>query len=90
MPQLLINANATGDWKPWSGGTGVFQIAGTFAGATASLQCLGPDGLTAIDLGTETTVTAAAATAFIFPASKLRVAITGGLTPALYATVDPV
>lgn len=59
MPQLLSNASATGAAVQWSGGLGVFTALGTFGGATVTLQYLGPDGVTWVAMGTDTTLTAA-------------------------------
>lgn len=89
MPQLLSNATATGDWEQWDGGIGAFSAAGTFSGATVKLQFLGPDGSTAIDVGSDTTLTAAGAGGFVLPPCRIRAAITGSPT-GMYAQADKV
>jgi len=87
--QLLDNASATGDWVQWGGGHGFFSVAGTFDGATVSLEFLGPDGTTAIAAGTSTTVTAAAGASFALPPGRIRASVTGGTSPTgLYAQAE--
>lgn len=90
MPQLLNNASATGDWEQWDGGTGVFSAAGTFSGATVKMQFLGPDGSTAIDVGTDTTLTAAGGGGFVLPPCRIRAAVSGGPPSGMYAQADKV
>lgn len=85
---LLSNKAATGDWHRWHGGIGVFAVAGTFGGATVSLEFLGPDGTTAIAMGTDTTLTAAGGAQFSFPGGQIRASVTGGAPSGLYATAD--
>jgi hypothetical protein len=89
MPMLLSNASATGAWKAWDGGTGVFSVVGTFSGATVTLQFQGPDGSTAIDVGTSTTLTAAGAGGFVLPSGSIRAAISGSPS-GIYAQAEKV
>lgn len=88
--QLLKNASATGAWLQWGGGVGVFTAAGTFGGATVSLEYLAPDGTTAVAMGTETTLTAAGGGAFCYPPGRVRASVTGGTPSGLYAQADQV
>lgn len=74
---LLTNGSATGSAVVWPGGRGLFTAAGTFSGATISLQFLGPDGSTWIDAGTYTTLTAAGGGIFDLPQGQVRAAVTG-------------
>lgn len=90
MPQLLSNASATGNPVQWDGGIGVFSVAGTFSGATVKLQFLGPDGSTYIDVGTDTTLTAAGGGGFVLSPCKIRAAISGGSPSGMYAQADKV
>lgn len=84
--QLLTAATATGAGVRWEGGQGVATFAGTFAGASATLEYLGPDNTTWIpvaamsDAGVQTTValTAAGAIGFILPPGVIRAALSGG------------
>jgi len=90
MPQLLNNAAATGAAVQWDGGIGAFSAAGTFSGATVKLQWLGPDGTTYLDVGTDTTLTAAGAGGFVLPPCKIRAFISGGPPSGMYAAADKV
>ena len=86
--QLLENASATGTWVQWGGGIGIFTVVGTWAGATVTLQFLGPDGATAVAMGTDTTLTANGAGAFVYPPGKIRAAISGGPPSGVYAQAE--
>lgn len=90
MPQLLNNASATGSWVDWGGGPGVFSAVGTFGGATVTLQFQGPDGSTAVAMGSDTTLTAAGAGGFVYPPGRIRAAVTGGTPSGLYAEANQV
>lgn len=87
MPQLLSNASATGSAVQWGGGVGVFTAAGTFSGATITLQYLGPDGLTWFAVGPDTTLTAAGGGAFLLPPGSIRAAVTGSPS-GMYAQAE--
>ena len=82
---LLANASATGGAFTWRGGDGSFLVAGTFGGATVSLQVLGPDGATFLDAGANTTLTAPGIGNFRLPPGQIRAAVTGGSPAGLYA-----
>ena len=88
---LLVNAAATGASFPWGGGRGAFVVdKGTFSGATVKLQ-LSIDGqITWVDVGTETTLTAAGGGRFDVPNCFLRAAITGGPPSGIYAYMKPI
>lgn len=88
MPQLLSNASATGSAAQWDGGLGVFAIAGTFGGATVSLQFLGPDGSTWIDVGSDTTFTSAGGSVFVLPPARIRASVSGGSPSGLYGQAE--
>jgi hypothetical protein len=79
---LLDGGAATGDALPISGGVYAYAINGTFDGATATLQILGPDGATYIATGADTTLTAAGVAIVELPDCKARVLIAsaGGST----------
>lgn len=84
---LLSNASATGSAQAWPGGCGSFFAAGTFGGATVTLQVLGPDGSTYLAVGDLATLTSAGGCNFLLAPCTLRVAVTGGTPSGLYATV---
>lgn len=88
MPKLITNAAVTGAWAPWLGGPGVFKVAGTFGGATVSLQYLGPDGATATDVGADTTKTAPGGGGFVLDPCQIRAAVSGGAPSGLYVTAE--
>lgn len=90
MATLLSNESATGSAAIWDGGVGVFSCVGTFGGATVTLQFLGPDGSTYLDVGTDTTLTANGAAGFVLPPGKIRASVSGGAPSALYAQADKV
>lgn len=83
---LLTAAAATGSAINWPGGIGIFEVAGTFGGATISLQFLGPDGTTWITAGTGTTFTAANGGIFYLPPGPIRATVTGGAGVSVTAT----
>lgn len=84
---LLTNASATGSKVAWPGGRGLFAAAGTFGGATVSLQFIGPDGLTLITFGAATNLTAAGAGIFELPPCEVQATVTGGAPSGLYVSV---
>lgn len=90
MPKLLTDASETGSWNTWIGGAGVFTAAGTFGGATVTLQYQGPDGSTAIDMGDDTTLTEAGGGGFVFPPGQIRAEVSGGTPSGLYAQAEQV
>lgn len=90
MPQLLNNATATGAAVQWDGGIGAFSAAGTFSGATITLQWLGPDGTTYLTVGADTTLTAAGAGGFVLPPCKIRALVSGGPPSGMFAQADKV
>ena len=82
---LLSNASATGSAVAWPGGSGSFMCAGTFGGATVTLQFLGPDGTTYLAMGTDTTLTANGGGNFFIAPCTLRCLVAGGPPSGLYA-----
>lgn len=73
----LMSAQATSSTQQiWPGGGGVFAVSGTFAGATVTLQFVGPDG-TLVTAGTSTTINAAGAGVFYLPRGLVQATITG-------------
>ena len=84
---LLSNATATGSAVQWPGGTGTFLAAGTFSGATVTLQMLSPDGTNYMTVGPDTTLTAAGGGNFLLPPCTLRCLVAGGPPAGMYAFV---
>ncbi len=82
---LLSNAAATGAAMTWRGGEGSFMVAGSFGGASVSLQILGPDKTSWIDAGAATILTANGVGNFRLPPGQIRAAVSGGTPSALYA-----
>lgn len=73
---LLSNASATGSWFTWRGGDGVFLVTASSYG-TVKLQVMGPDGVTAIDVSTSTSLTANGAVGFSLPPGQIRANVSG-------------
>ena len=89
VAQLLTNANTTGPWVFFAGGTAEFNVLGTFAGATVTLQKLGADQATAVAVGATTTVTSAAEVQGLnLPAGVYRCLVAGGAPSGLYAALS--
>lgn len=90
---LLSNGSATSGQKLWPGGKGVLTVAGTFGGATVTLEYLGPDSTTWLTVqalagdGTQADIelTAAGGIGFMLPSGPIRAAVTGGSPSGLYA-----
>lgn len=96
---LLTNASATSAAGQWPGGRGSLDVVGTFGGASVTLQYLGPDGATWLDLktmdpstGAQTAValTAAGSIGFMLPPCPIRVAVSGGAPSGLFAQASRV
>jgi hypothetical protein len=81
---LLLNAaSVSGPQLTWNfGGAGVVECVGVWNGATATLQFLGPDGVTLVTAGTAATFTANGAGVFYLPNGLVQMTITaaGGST----------
>lgn len=83
---LLLNGNATGPTRIWNGGRGQFAVAGTLGGATVTLQVLGPDEATWLDVGEDAALDAAGVVNFDLPPCSIRAEVVGGSPSGLYAT----
>jgi hypothetical protein len=72
MPQLLTNATtqAAGAAQSWGGGSGEFDVSGTFNGSTVTLQRLAGDG-TWFDIA-NTALTATGRALFLMPPGQIR------------------
>lgn len=86
--QLLQDADADGEpVENIVAGNYLFGVAGTFGGATVSLQYLGPDGETYIDLP-DTELTAAGALEVRIGANAtVKAVVTGGAPSGLYSNL---
>lgn len=76
MPQLLTGGTATSAAASWGGGSGSFDVSGTFNGATVKLQRLAADG-TWFDV-TSAALTADGRAPFSMAPGQIRAAVTGG------------
>jgi hypothetical protein len=97
IPQELdllgnVAADVTGAALMWNGGIAAFEVQGTPAGATVSLQVLGPDNATWTAFSAATTVTAVGIVQPVYlPAGPVRAAVTGGSgETGLYASLKAV
>lgn len=81
---LLVNAAATGSDFQWPGGKGHFAAAGTFNGASVSLQFLGPDATTWITPA-GATLTSADVVVFELGPCQIRASVAGGPPSGMYA-----
>ena len=82
---LIEAGSATGAARPWDGGRGQFTAVGSFAGATVSLEVLGPDGATWIPVGPDVRLVTAGVGNFELPAGSIRAAVSGGSPSGLTA-----
>ena len=87
---LITNGSVSGTQVNWAGGIGVFAAVGTFGGATVKLQFIGPDGVTLVDAGAATTLTANGAGVFYLPPGPVQGTIVGGAPSAIFASVSRV
>lgn len=85
---LASNVSATGEWVRWPGGKGTFLVHATFGGGTVKLQVMGPDASTAIDVGSNTTLTADGGGNFELPKCYIRCNI--ATATAVYAVASPI
>ncbi len=80
--QMLLD-NQAGATDPtdhgvvWPGGSGMFEAAGDFGGATVSLEFLGCDGVTWIPAGAEATLTASSGAVFELRPGRIRASVAG-------------
>ena len=79
--------NASGILYDCPGGIMVFAVVGTFAGATIKLQILGPDGVTLLDAGAATTLTANGMGIAYLPPCQVQATIVGGAPSGIFATL---
>lgn len=83
---MISNASASqANPTEWPGGIGVFDVVGTFGGATVSLTFRGADEATYLPAGAATTLTSPGAGVFYLPKCLMLVTVTGGAPSALYA-----
>ncbi len=90
MTLNLITNNENAGWRNWNGGRGTFSVTGAFGGAAVALQYLGPDGATALDVGSEVTLGSPGLANFELGAGRIRADVTGGTPGGLYARVSQI
>jgi len=81
---LLSNGSATRSWFDWPGGSGEFSVEASWGGGTVKLQYKGPND-TAIDAGSDTTLTANGGGIFTLGAGSIRANV--ATSTAVYAAV---
>lgn len=79
--------SATGPLIDCPGGRMCMAAAGTFAGATVTLQLLGPDGVTLLTAGVNTTFTAAGVGIADLPPCQIQATVTGGPPSGLFVSI---
>ena len=85
---LIRNGTSSGALTPWPGGrASVVVHANTWNGATASLQVLGPDGVTLITAGAATTFTADGSGIVDLAPGQVQMTVTSGPPSGLYASI---
>jgi len=92
-PIVLLppSSASSGPQINWAGGMGIFAAVGTWGGATASLQFVGPDGSTLISAGTATNLTSNGAGVFYLPRCKIQATVTNaGQTTSIAASAYPI
>ena len=90
MTVNLITNSENAGWRNWSGGRGTFAVAGSFGGAAVTLQYLGPDGTTPLNVGAEVTLGSPGLANFELGAGRIRADVTGGTPGGLYARVSQI
>lgn len=93
LPDVVLLSNSAGGTSAayaWAGGQGEFKVVGTFGAATVKLQFLGPDGVTWLDVGTSTTLTAPGAGLFTLGPCQLQAITVGGAPTGIYASASRV
>lgn len=84
--KLVENASVTGPLVNWPGGPGMFTAEATFGGGTVKLQVQTQSAAgTWVDVGSDTTLTAAGAGGFTLPPCNIRASI--ATATAVYAFV---
>jgi hypothetical protein len=84
---LLANASATGfPVGPIVGATYEWCTTGTFGGATLALKALGPDGVTYLQVATQTS--AGCTGVVLGQNAQVEVTVTGGTPSALYSSLS--
>lgn len=89
IEKLLTNASTTGAAvKVGQGGQYVFDVVGTFGGATVKLQRRGPDNTTWLDVGPEASFTANGLILVTLSAGFYRASISGGSPSGIHAALS--
>ncbi len=80
--ELIENGSVTSSAARWPGGKGSMTVAGTFGGATVTLQTLAGDGATWVKV---IDFMAAEHKSFDLAEGPIRAAVTGGSPSGIYA-----
>ncbi len=87
---VLVSDGTSSGAQQWNGGIGEFTATSSnWNSATATLEFLGPDGVTYVAAGSNTTCTANCTGVFYLPPGTIKVSISGTPT-ALYAAAAQV
>lgn len=86
-PPVNVGGTATGAAVDCPGGIMQFSVAGTFGGATVALYVLGPDGVTWLNAGVNTTLTAAGMGIAYLAPCQIQAQISGGPPSGIFASI---
>ena len=78
-----ITADADSASLDWPGGVGQMVVSGGFGGGTCKLQMSPDDGTTWVDVGGDSSVTAAAVVNFDLNGCDIRLSLSGSTAPTL-------
>ncbi|MCP5099909.1 MAG: hypothetical protein GY943_30520 [Chloroflexi bacterium] len=84
---LISNGSSTSSAMQWHGGRATFAVDGTFGGATISLQKLGPDDSSYVDVGADGIFTEEGMGEYSLGPCLVRVEIVGGSPSGIYASI---
>lgn len=84
---INVGAAVTGPLVDCPGGVCVFSVAGTFGGATVTLEVLGPDGSTMLVAGAATTLAAPGMGVVTLPPCMVQAVVAGGAPAGLFASL---
>jgi hypothetical protein len=83
----IVGGAATGPAFNCPGGICVFSVVGTFSGATIALYVLAPDGVTWLNAGTNTTLTANGMGVAYLPPGQIQAQVSGGPPSGVFAAI---
>src|SRR4029077_9643937 len=84
---INVGGSVTGRAFNCPGGICVFSVAGTFNGATIALYVLGPDGVTWLPAGAQTTLVAPGMGVAYLPPCQIQAQVSGGPPSGIFASI---